>query len=222
MLLAYEKFNINTSWIDKAKNLRNINHYLTFEKLLEKYALTNKIPKEVSSHFLINEFKNINSLKYTPSANGFYYFKNGKMTKISYSKSTYLFQLINKKENKKLPPFVFGTVAMQGNTFGKAKIIKLRKDYSKIKKGNIIILPMSTPDIIPFLKEVKGIITDEGGLTSHASIIAREMNIPCIVGTKTSTSIFKDNEMILLNATKGFAKKTKQKYSSTNANTFVL
>jgi pyruvate,water dikinase len=66
---------------------------------------------------------------------------------------------------------------------------------------------MTTPDIVPFLNRVKGIITDEGGLTCHAAIIAREMKIPCLVATNNSTKIFNNSENILLNANKGFAKK---------------
>lgn len=57
------------------------------------------------------------------------------------------------------------------------------------------------------MKKAAAIITDEGGLTCHASIVSRELNIPCIVGLKIVTKIFKDGDIVEVDATKGTVKK---------------
>jgi len=70
---------------------------------------------------------------------------------------------------------------------------------------------MTKPEITPYLKRVLGIVTNDGGALSHASIISREMDLPCIVGTKIATDIFKDGDLIELNAYEGVARKLTEK-----------
>ena len=62
---------------------------------------------------------------------------------------------------------------------------------------------MTTPEMVPALKKVKAIITDEGGLMCHAAILARELKIPCLVGTKEATRVFHTNDRILLDLESG-------------------
>ena len=73
----------------------------------------------------------------------------------------------------------------------------------KVNKGDILVASMTTPDYIPAMKKAAAIITDEGGITCHAAIIAREFNIPCIIGTKNATKTLKDNNIIEVNANNG-------------------
>lgn len=100
-----------------------------------------------------------------------------------------------------------GRIACPGKVEGPAVIVFSVQDYEKIKEGDILVTSMTKPDIIPYLNRVKGIITNDGGALSHASIISRELNIPCIAGTGNATDIFKDNDIIELDASKGFARK---------------
>jgi len=65
---------------------------------------------------------------------------------------------------------------------------------------------MTRPEFVPLMKKAAAIITDEGGITSHAAIISREMNIPCIIGTKIATKIFKDGDLVEVDADKGIVK----------------
>ena len=102
---------------------------------------------------------------------------------------------------------VKGTIACQGSAVGKAKLLFEVGDMEKIKKGDIIVSPMTRPHFVPVMKKAVGIITDFGGILCHAAIISREFGIPCIVGTKEATKIFKDGDLIELNAYEGFAKK---------------
>ena len=81
------------------------------------------------------------------------------------------------------------------------------KEIKKIKKGDIIVSPMTTPEYTPILNKVAAIVTDEGGITSHAAVISREMKIPCIIGTKIATKVFKDGYLVEVDANKGIIKK---------------
>lgn len=85
---------------------------------------------------------------------------------------------------------------------GKVQII-LDVNRQNFRPGNILVTTMTRPEFLPLLRRAKAIITDEGGLTSHAAIISRELGIPCIIGTKTATRILKDGDFVEVDTTKG-------------------
>ena len=85
-----------------------------------------------------------------------------------------------------------GKTAHQGFARGKAKIINKAEDMKKFKDGDIIISINTTPDLMPVLSKCKAIVTDEGGITCHASIISRELKKPCVIGTKFAKKILKE------------------------------
>ena len=62
---------------------------------------------------------------------------------------------------------------------------------------------MTQPEFLPAMKKASAIITDEGGLTCHAAIISRELGIPCIIVTKIATKVFKDGDIVEVDATRG-------------------
>ena len=66
---------------------------------------------------------------------------------------------------------------------------------------------MTTPDFVPLMQKSAAIVTDIGGLLSHAAIVSREFNIPCIVGTQYATKVFKDGDMVEVDADKGVVRK---------------
>jgi phosphohistidine swiveling domain-containing protein len=100
-----------------------------------------------------------------------------------------------------------GFCAMAGKARGRAKVCNGLEDaLKKIKKSDILICGMTTPDYISVMKKAAAIVTDEGGLTCHAAIISRELKIPCIVGTKIATKIFKDGDLVEVDAANGIIK----------------
>ncbi len=106
-----------------------------------------------------------------------------------------------------------GKVASLGYATGKAKILHSSKEISKFNKGDILITTMTTPDFVPIMEKAAAIITDEGGITSHAAIISRELGIPCIVGTDKATKIIKDGDYLEVDAKKGIINiLTKEEY----------
>lgn len=96
-----------------------------------------------------------------------------------------------------------GQIACPGRVKGKVKIVNNFADISKMEKGDILVTSMTTPEIAGALDKAVGIITDEGGVTCHAAIIAREYAIPCLVGTEKATKILKDNQEVILDCIKG-------------------
>ena len=100
-----------------------------------------------------------------------------------------------------------GNIASKGKAIGKVKVIKSIKEINKIKKGNILVASNTTPDYAPFMKRSAAIITEKGGISSHAATVSREIGVPCIVGIKYITMILKDNDLVEVDANKGIVKK---------------
>jgi len=96
-----------------------------------------------------------------------------------------------------------GDSASPGFATGSVIIIDNPKEISKVSKNQILVTSMTTPDFVPAMKKVNGIITDKGGQTSHAAIVSRELGVPCVVGTKTATKYFKDGDIVTINGSTG-------------------
>lgn len=99
--------------------------------------------------------------------------------------------------------FIKGLGASPGLVKGRVKIIRTIKEIYKFKQGEILVAPMTTVDYMIAVRRASAIITDEGGITSHAAIISRELKIPCVVGTKIATKILNDNDVVEVNADEG-------------------
>jgi len=106
-------------------------------------------------------------------------------------------QSIDKKED------IQGDPASPGTSAGAVIIIKSPKEINKVKEGQILVTDMTTPDFVPAMKKVAGIITNKGGQTSHAAIVSRELGVPCVVGTKNATKLLKTGEMVTVDGTLG-------------------
>ena len=95
-----------------------------------------------------------------------------------------------------------GTQAFEGLVKGKCKIIN---DFhnAKINKGDILVTGMTDPNAVPLMKKAGAIITDAGGMLCHAAIVSRELEIPCIVGTKIATQVLKNGMQVEVDANMG-------------------
>jgi phosphohistidine swiveling domain-containing protein len=86
---------------------------------------------------------------------------------------------------------------------GQVKVILSHQDAVKFKEDDILVVPETTPDFVPLMKKAKAIITETGGITSHAAIISRELKIPCIIGTKIATQVLHDGDLVEVDADNG-------------------
>ena len=98
---------------------------------------------------------------------------------------------------------VRGLGASPGMASGSVKIVLDIDELDKIQDGDIMVTTMTTPDMVPAMRRASGIVTDEGGVTCHASIISRELGIPCVVGTGNATTTLKENTGVTLDGKKG-------------------
>ncbi len=96
-----------------------------------------------------------------------------------------------------------GRVASQGKVIGRCKLVFSADQLSKVQEGDILVAPMTFPDYVPAMGRAAAFVTNEGGITSHAAIISREMKKPCIVGTEVATKVLSDGDLIEVDAIKG-------------------
>lgn len=107
-------------------------------------------------------------------------------------------------------------------TSGVARVIRSINEADKLKDGEIVVTELTSPDWDPILKKAAAIITDKGGRTSHASIVAREIGVPAVVGCNNATSNIKDGDLITVSCaegTTGFIYQGQLKYTETEIDT---
>lgn len=105
---------------------------------------------------------------------------------------------------------VKGVVASPGKVQGKARVLKNNLEISKFKKDEILVTNNTTPEFVPAMKKAGAIITEQGGITTHAAIVSRELGVPCIIGVKDATRILKTGYIIEVDADKGLVKIVKK------------
>jgi pyruvate, water dikinase len=102
---------------------------------------------------------------------------------------------------------VKGLPASPGKVSGRVHVILDPSRIDEFKEGEILVTEMTAPDWVPAMKKAKAIVTDSGGMTCHASIVSRELGIPCIVGTKSrgeaATVTIPDGIDVTIDATHG-------------------
>ncbi|WP_254522588.1 phosphoenolpyruvate synthase [Natrinema caseinilyticum] len=98
---------------------------------------------------------------------------------------------------------VDGLGSSPGTVSGPARIVQKLDDLDKVGDGDVIVTEMTMPDMVPAMKRASGIITDEGGMTSHAAIVSRELGVPAIVGTTNATTVLDDGQVVTLDGDKG-------------------
>lgn len=101
---------------------------------------------------------------------------------------------------------VKGQIGNKGYAKGVVRIMKRKEQIVDAQEGDILVSTMTTPDFISAMQKAAAIVTDEGGITCHAAIVARELNKPCIIGTKFGTQILKDGDIVEVDANSGVVK----------------
>lgn len=100
-------------------------------------------------------------------------------------------------------PILSGLGASPGVATGTVKIVSSVHDLSKVEKGNILVALMTNPDYVPAMERAAAIVTSEGGVTSHAAIVTRELAVPCVVGTEKATEVLHDGDVITVDGMHG-------------------
>lgn len=99
-----------------------------------------------------------------------------------------------------------GDVACSGKAQGIVRILMRRADIQSFKEGEILVSSMTVPDFLPAMQKAAAFVTDEGGITCHAAIIARELKKPCIINTKHATALLKNGDEVEVDANRGIVR----------------
>ncbi len=96
-----------------------------------------------------------------------------------------------------------GNCASKGKVTGKVRVLLNASENYKLENGEVLVTFMTSPDFMSAVRKCSAIVTNLGGITSHAAIISRELRIPCIVGTKNATEVLKTGDLVEVNADRG-------------------
>ncbi len=100
-----------------------------------------------------------------------------------------------------------GRVASPGIARGRVRIVIKYNEIAQVKKGEILVTNNTTPDYVPAMRKAAAIITEQGGVTSHAALVSRELGVPCIIGTSIATKFLKTGDWVEVDANNGVVRK---------------
>ncbi len=100
-----------------------------------------------------------------------------------------------------------GVVASPGYSRGRVNIIRKTHEMKDFKSGEILVTNQTTPEFVPIMKKAAAIITEQGGITSHAAIVSRELGVPCVIGVKNVCSILMQQEVVEVDANNGIIRR---------------
>lgn len=152
-------------------------------------------------------------LNLTARKKGYMAYYHEKENSISYEYGDRANEIISKYADVKIDKNVeeiTGLVTSKGKVTGNVRILSGSRHFDSMQEGEVLVTSMTSPEFIVAMRKASAIITDEGGITCHAAIVSRELGIPCIVGTKVATRIFKDGDLVEVDADKGIVKKCKK------------
>jgi phosphohistidine swiveling domain-containing protein len=116
-------------------------------------------------------------------------------------------QIMERVEDTSTSQEIKGMVAHPGKVVGPVRIMSSYHDLKRVEPGDILVANTTHPNYLPAMQKAAAFVTNEGGVVSHAAIVAREMKKPCIVGTKIATKVLQDNDLVEVDADQGIVKK---------------
>ncbi|MCT4660955.1 MAG: PEP-utilizing enzyme [Tissierellales bacterium] len=161
------------------------------------------MPEEVMA--LLEERLNVEEIKDIENRreNMVYIYHNNEEYVFTKERANSLQDIVENQEPIVETKVLKGRAACMGVRRGKAVIIERATDADKFTPGDILVSLEADPDLISVMRMAGAIVTDQGGITCHAAVIAREFNIPCVMGTKHATKLIKSGDMLLVDANKG-------------------
>ncbi len=102
---------------------------------------------------------------------------------------------------------ITGQVAFPGKVQGRVVVVKGPDDFHKVQDGDILVAQSTQPNYVPIMKKSAAFVTEEGGVLCHTSVISREMEVPCIIGTSVATSALQDGDVVEVDADNGVVRK---------------
>lgn len=191
---------------------RHVNNVQKRTLLIKKLSLTDEEVKSLSLARKLAEFMDnrkawmmqTRHLITTTMSNiefGWFY-RDGKISLIGEEDAKELWQRY--VDFKSSSSAVVGIVASNGGKhFINGEVIIVVNSTDVVEAGKIVIVPSTSPSYVPLMRSAKALITDHGGMMSHAAIVAREFNLPCIVGTRQATKVLNNGDRVVIDLVKG-------------------
>lgn len=188
-------FNLGNTIIDNKLHEKNINHKKILDILQEVRSLNYYY--KFAEQYLKKQNKKFVYLAIGSRAYYSFDWQLIKQIKMHLIKANYL-PLANE---------IKGTVAFGGLVRGRVRKIFSLSQSAEFFVGEILISHSTNPELLSIIKKAGAIVIDEGGMMSHAAILARELKIPCLVGTGMATKVFQDGDLVEVDAVNGVVKK---------------
>ena len=98
---------------------------------------------------------------------------------------------------------VQGLAASSGRASGVVRVLQSPDQGERLKTGEVLVAPMTSPDWVPTMRRAAAIVTDGGGMTCHAAIVSRELGVPAVVGARIATTVLRDGELVTVDGAQG-------------------
>jgi len=184
---------------DKRKEM-NLMGSFTLARYISEVVKRKNISAEIANRAfwfeypkLLEDTKSI-SKKLTKRTKASYVYSGEKLKYLEYE------AFVERQSSSEETTLLKGVPASVGTVEGTVYKILSSRQFAEFPVGGVLVAEMTRPDFMPLMKIAKAIITEEGGLTSHAAIVARELKIPCIVGAKIATKVLSDGDVVEVNA----------------------
>ena len=187
----FKKWMVSPADNKALKHLKTLADYLKVDDMSKQSKLKKELGATFADNYLEGYFESTDSsigtwfIDYSPSL--------GKM---------YEDMVVNEPLKAK-GSLVFGLAGSPGKASGPVKIVEPGKLDMDFPDGGVLVCAVTTPDYVPLMQKAAAIVTDQGGILSHAAIVARELKVPCIVGTGNATKVLKNGQIVSVNADKG-------------------
>ena len=199
---------ILTLWREERKRILQMIS-VVISKILKQISKENNMDYKSLTWIIPEEFEKLKKdssySKQRPDGCVFYIRKEATKHSLIYGDEAKI--IIEEFNEKNQTREIQGMTACAGKVIGRVRIVQREHQFYKFEKGEILVTTMTRPEYIPLLKMTSAIITDEGGLTCHAAIVSRELNKPCIIGTKVATQVLNDGDMVEVDADNGIVRK---------------
>ncbi len=98
---------------------------------------------------------------------------------------------------------VRGLPAAPGSASGRVRVLHSPEEGSRLIDNEILVAPMTNPDWLPAIRRAAAVVTETGGMTCHAAIVARELRVPCVVGARDATTVLRDGQSVTVDGSRG-------------------
>jgi pyruvate,water dikinase len=98
---------------------------------------------------------------------------------------------------------VRGLPAAPGSASGRVRVLRTPEEGNRLIDNEILVAPMTNPDWLPAIRRAAAVVTETGGMTCHAAIVARELRVPCVVGARDATTVLRDGQFVTVDGSRG-------------------